>query len=681
MTTYIYFVKCPGCEDEHFDFFDEAKEFALGCLSQKPIITQTEVERNDFGECTDSADLGTVWSWEDLMGETDAEPTKSIFTKDDLKLMTGGKDPEFDNLDNSLDVEITEDLEPIQYCTSCGAPNDYSDNQDNGSFIRYTCRDCGNTWDIDKPIKPIPEGMTLESLVETLEEFEDEVECKNCFDLFPKVDCTKHDHGYICPVCGNTTKPSADNLEDTLADLITDEFEAIDGYKAATEVVHRASLSDNEKVEILDTLDHIQKEEEEHIEELKEISGNSDHHVASEEPITLHEDEEEMDEDTVECTWCNDLFDKDQCRYEVNLGWLCSRCEAAIKSRGETLTFKENNYWDFLDENHKPITWICEFDGKEIGTVDAVTEEEAYEAMENKYPDLNYSLYDGVAVVYPADKNELTEASLSDIAAAANSEFGTSWDDDYLLDMAGVDDDFRSIDSFGDTLPKTRKSRELSPEKIAEREVKAAEHERQKNMRFAQRYVAKYGAERYNTQYPVRRQNWRQEWPYYDEATGEFVEGERRDELVKKFEDEQHAKRMAEYEEHHNQPRWYIQTRYNGKWHNLMNTTATTKEDAESWALDYMKNLEAERRAAGGRFDWKETDIRVVAGKGPGPGVPQRFEEDFDPEELHDLGNEYDGGYPNETPEVSNSHLKLCPECGKEAFDTETGICIECGFN
>jgi hypothetical protein len=58
----------------------------------------------------------------------------------------------------------------------------------------------------------------------------------------------------------------------------------------------------------------------------------------------------EESEDTVECTWCEELFDKSECRKEVNLGWLCSRCEAAIKSRGETLTFKENNYWDFLDE-------------------------------------------------------------------------------------------------------------------------------------------------------------------------------------------------------------------------------------------------------------------------------------------------------------------------------------------
>lgn len=200
MITYIYLVKCPNCEDEHFDFFDEAKAFAMSCLSQKPVITQTEVCRNDFGECTDHCDLGTVWSWEDVMKDTytDAEPATSIFTKDDFTAFEGDynpeNDPEFYEMDNSVDCEVVEPETP-----------------EVSSVER----------------RPIPEGMTIEQLVEEMEE----------------------------------------------------------------------------------------------------------------------------NEDTVECTWCNDLFDKSECRKEVDLGWLCSRCEMAIKSRGETLTFREGNYWDFLDED------------------------------------------------------------------------------------------------------------------------------------------------------------------------------------------------------------------------------------------------------------------------------------------------------------------------------------------
>jgi NADH pyrophosphatase NudC (nudix superfamily) len=325
MLTYVYLVKCPNCEDEYFDFFDEAKEYALSCMSKKPIITQTEVTRNDFGECADHCDLGTVWSWEEAMkdtegGYTDAEPIKSIFTKDDLKLMADGKDPEFDNLDNSVDVEITEDLEHIQYCPSCGTVNDYTDSQDNGSFIRYTCRDCNNTWDIDKPRmpaiesveatdrklislvqdsikgpladrvgssgfysengqrfmaipvstnsdaydfesykkelqqvfpntdiycvmddseiiidvtsfyserKPIPEGMTIEQLVEEMEENEDTVECTKCGGLFEKARCThnKEGFGWCCTNC----EPANTLIEDIqeeydLAALVTDSI-------------------------------------------------------------------------------------------------------------------------------------------------------------------------------------------------------------------------------------------------------------------------------------------------------------------------------------------------------------------------------------------------------------------------------------------------------------------------
>lgn len=50
-------------------------------------------------------------------------------------------------------IEGLEGEQHIQYCPACGAMNKYSDSQDNGSWVRYTCRACDNTWDIDKPKK------------------------------------------------------------------------------------------------------------------------------------------------------------------------------------------------------------------------------------------------------------------------------------------------------------------------------------------------------------------------------------------------------------------------------------------------------------------------------------------------------------------------------------------------
>jgi hypothetical protein len=201
MIEYIYLVKCPDRTEEPFDLFDEAQSYALGCLSNKPIITQIEVDRNDFGECTGSRDLGTVWSWEKLMNDIPAEPDFAVFTKDDFCTEYNPEtDPEFLVLDNDIDTDLISAEKPTEPTEEPVAL---------------------------KPLKtPIPEGMTIKELVEAMEE----------------------------------------------------------------------------------------------------------------------------NEDTVECARCEDLFDKSDCHYEVDFGYLCSNCEAAMKSRGETLTFREGSYFDDLDE-------------------------------------------------------------------------------------------------------------------------------------------------------------------------------------------------------------------------------------------------------------------------------------------------------------------------------------------
>lgn len=177
MIEYIYFVKCPNCEDEHFGFFNDAKAHALSCLDLQPIITQVEVDRNDFGECVDSKDLGTVWSWEEMMDDAKVA-NETTFSKSETLGVDLDNDPEFLAIDNTLEDEVTTAKKSIA-------------------------------------------DMSIADLVEAMEENEDDVECK----------------------------------------------------------------------------------------------------------------------------WCNEIFDKSECRYEVDLGYLCGRCEAAIKSRGETLTFREDLEW------------------------------------------------------------------------------------------------------------------------------------------------------------------------------------------------------------------------------------------------------------------------------------------------------------------------------------------------
>ena len=258
MIEYIYFVKCPNCEDEPFDFFDEAKTFAMSCLTQKPVITQVEVDRNDFGECTDSHDLGTVWSWEDMMKDMPKEDELTTFSKADT--FDCGDDffnCEFD--DDCLDavpdnfrrpveeavsdstraprdsdfvivskhpgrnyysflgnnLRMTKQLDKaMPYSSEAEAEYDLAIAEEQSDSDRYVNSDQffittaaeakkllnDNAWRKAKQLSFA--DMTIEQLVEEMEENEDTVECKVCEELFEKAKCHKDEKlGWVCEGC------------------------------------------------------------------------------------------------------------------------------------------------------------------------------------------------------------------------------------------------------------------------------------------------------------------------------------------------------------------------------------------------------------------------------------------------------------------------------------------------
>ena len=317
MVQYIYFVKCPCCEDEHFDMFDDAKNYAMGCLSKKPIITQTEVCRNDFGECTDSSDLGQVWSWEDMMKDMPEENMMTAFSKSETVDCTDDYfNCEFYELDAAPDnferpvynrlapheyeASVTEDIdfvnnwEYLDYgakltkealydllvtrgrCVEIGIGDrehydsrfsdgsrysdsklnitmnadgtfeayewDHSDDGDStdGDF-EFTSNSFDEFWNelvdyapeyfIDKPNarKPIPADMSIESLVEEMEENEDMVECKVCEELFEKASCTKDPkRGWVCENCNSTSLvEGVQSIEEPIDNKLTlEEFDS-----------------------------------------------------------------------------------------------------------------------------------------------------------------------------------------------------------------------------------------------------------------------------------------------------------------------------------------------------------------------------------------------------------------------------------------------------------------------
>lgn len=359
MIQYIYFVKCPGCDDEHFDLFDEAKCYALGCLNKKPVITQVEVNRNDFGECTDSADLGTVWSWEDIM--TEDEPAVSIFTKDDLAAYSPDNDTEFAALDNSLD------------------------------FVPDNFR------------KPIPDGMTVDQLVEEMEENEDTVECKWCEELFDKSECRYEvDLGWLCSRCEAAIKSRGETLtfrennywdflyegitpDELLADCVESSDFEIWGLKQAGNAIYNAVLLKRYKDVSLRDSGTVQEIHD----EMLNIDGAFTFSFGKNGAPILN-------------SWNSELFRK---LGHCEIIFADARYDEALNAL--SAVSKKHT----LDESAKVTTWICFFEDKEVGRVEASTEEEALEKMQDEYPEYRYGMYDGCFYVEPVSK-ELEESFL-----------------------------------------------------------------------------------------------------------------------------------------------------------------------------------------------------------------------------------------------------------------------------
>lgn len=266
-----------------FETEDAAIEYAKRNLDKLPFVDELQVSRDANGEIDDVFEYKTVW--DHTMADGTAAETEDDYW-DDLAAM-------------------------------------YDDSE------KHAIGD--TTWF---------ESVDTDELVETLEENEDTVECKECFDLFPKADCIKVDFGYVCPTCAEGGTVSEEDLfkmdfpeyekmsvgndmipdepmipaesseevppvaeeevdpiptpEEAVPFLVKEEEEAIAGYEKAAEVVEESDLEN--KDEILEVIDQVKEEKEEHIEELTKLVEPDD----KEDPEEDSDDEDSEDDEEVE---------------------------------------------------------------------------------------------------------------------------------------------------------------------------------------------------------------------------------------------------------------------------------------------------------------------------------------------------------------------------------------------
>jgi hypothetical protein len=277
-----------------FENKDAAIDYAKQHLDKLPFVDELEVSYDANGEIEDVFNYKTIWDHTMSDQEAEAAVADATDTEDAYWDFKGNQEVEAEK--NKHDIGDT-------------------------------------TW-----------FESIDNLVEEMEENEDLVECKECFDLFPKTDCIKIDFGYVCPTCHNNGKvftvsdneifnvdfpeyekmniendmipeepiisevesneeiPASEPVgpesepgltpEEAVPFLVNDEVEAVAGYEQAAEVVADSDLENKE--EILDTIEHIKEEEEEHIEELQDLVDDEIVEVEND-PISTEEEVEETE--------------------------------------------------------------------------------------------------------------------------------------------------------------------------------------------------------------------------------------------------------------------------------------------------------------------------------------------------------------------------------------------------
>ncbi len=725
MVTYIYFVKCPNCEDEHFDFFDEAKEFALGCISKKPVITQVEVNRNDFGECTDSADLGTVWSWEDMMKDVEVEPADTVFSKAETFGISEGLD-DFDDFDIGPQVDefssfeddlaqvednnlwVAENLDGGDIVAACWAASEGdAHNLLAAAFRERTGGDLSDCYiypaeahDYEyirnnpellaesRERKPIPDGMTIEQLVEEMEENEDEVECTWCNDLFDKSECRREVNlGWLCSRCEAAIKSRGEPLtfrENDYWDFLDEE---VDELKEAFKYLPLVPDAKNKIIDELKNLPEISRY----------VSGDA---------IAV------------------DLFTK------------------STSASGYSRTGKVTNF--IIADDTIEICFERNGQVRYVELEDALSGNDVWFGKPVRAMPTYKVLSAIKTIATKLNKDNKDVAGIRDYAAAVNltPEIAEELkahirDIHFKIPRHGNygGDEFLDADPH----PKDKYLASITDPKALDKAAdKVAEHLNNihasfMSLRFARDAITA-GMVSYRD--PINDANqlvdtflgyktwgiactiyFKKGWTLdnFSNETKKYLEGMKiaskntktnKDELEDHSDIDDTKKSKSKDEPKLADSVSGIRTakaliRYfnnNVRFFESSIVTEASLNDILSNANDEYGTDYNERDFldAGGfedvdAFADLETQNEITAQAHHNQRRRQAYAinkaKESKLEELHDLGNEYDGAYPNkkpelpETDEVSDFQLTICPECGEEAFDAETGICIACGFN
>ena len=209
--TYVYIVHSDINENNVYAEFateEEAIDYARRHKDELTYVDRVEAALDADGDIIEIFDGQTIWIYTD-------EDEDSL--SEGIKLRTREEQEEFFRLCDEIGLITDRDIRRFEREVGCTDENILQALRDYRAELGPDFKIANP--ELEREMAKHYEDFDADALVETLEENEDVVECKECFDLFPKADCIKIEIGYVCPECGKVHGYEKPDFE---IDLISD---------------------------------------------------------------------------------------------------------------------------------------------------------------------------------------------------------------------------------------------------------------------------------------------------------------------------------------------------------------------------------------------------------------------------------------------------------------------------
>lgn len=211
--TYVYIVHSDINENNIYAEFateEEAIDYARRNKDELTYVDKVEAALDEEGDIIEMFDSETIWVYdeeddfelEEEVNEFDTDFEGEHPLDEGINLRNDAERKEFFRLCDEIGIYTGKDIVSFKKEVGCTDENILQALRDYRAELGPDFKIANP--ELEKEMAKKYEGIDFDALVEELEENEDMVECKECFDLVAKESCTKGDHGYVCEKCNKS---------------------------------------------------------------------------------------------------------------------------------------------------------------------------------------------------------------------------------------------------------------------------------------------------------------------------------------------------------------------------------------------------------------------------------------------------------------------------------------------